>query len=76
MAETSQALVSPKRASPLGIAREDWVKQTIRMTQLESGAHLHIVTATVITTEIRELFWRAGQLDCKHSFFIPEQIKI
>lgn len=45
MAENSQTFVSPKRVSPLGIAREDWVKQTI---QLESGGHLHIVTAIVM----------------------------
>ena len=76
MAESSQAFVSPKRVSPLGIAREDWVKQIISMIQPESGAHLHIVTAIVITSETWELFWRAGQLDYKHSFFICEQIKI
>lgn len=76
MAESSQAFVSPKEVSPLGTAREDWVKQTISLIQMESGACLHITTAIVITTELRELFWRAGQLDCKHSFLISEQIKI
>lgn len=44
-------------------------------TKLESGAHLYIVTAIAITTELWELFWRAGQLDCKQSFLVSEQKK-
>lgn len=53
-----------------------WPKLGLLSKVTVCNGNYFIITAIITTTKLQEWFWRTGQVDCKHSFFIYKQIKI